>query len=82
MHILSERLKLAQNKYKKCHDKVATVAHWELCSKYGFESPKHWYEHRTEGVVENQNTKILWNFNIRNDCAIEARHPDIVLTDK
>lgn len=28
MHILGEHLKLAQTKFKKCHDKVATVAHW------------------------------------------------------
>ena len=44
---------------KKCHDKVATMVHWELCSKYGFELEKHWYGHRTERVMKNKDTKIL-----------------------
>ena len=64
------------------HYKVATMVHWKLCSKYGFEPAKHWYEHRAEGVMENRDTEILWNFNIRTDHVIEARCPDIVLRDK
>ena len=32
--------------------------------------------------MENQDTEILWNFNIRADHVIEARHPDNVLIDK
>ena len=35
------------------------MVHWELCSKYGFELEKHWYEHRTERVMKNKDTKIL-----------------------
>ena len=50
MHTLSECSKLAQAEYKKRQDKVATMVHWELCSKYGFEPANHWYEHRAERV--------------------------------
>ena len=32
--------------------------------------------------MENQDTKILWDFNIRTDRVIETEHPDIVLIDK
>ena len=32
--------------------------------------------------MENQDTKILWNFITRTDCVIEARRLDIVLIDK
>ena len=60
IHILSECSKLAQTEYKKCHDEVTTMVHWELCSKYGFGPAKHWYEHRPEGVMGKQDTKILW----------------------
>ena len=55
---------------------------WELCSEYGFEPTKHWYEERTEGVMENEDAKILWGFNIRTDRVIDARRSDIVLIDK
>ena len=52
-HILSGCSKLAQTEYTKHHDKVPTMVPWELCSKYGFEPAKHWYEHRAEEVMEN-----------------------------
>ena len=58
------------------------MVHWKLCSKYGFEPAKHWYEHRAEGVMKNQDTKILWDFNIKTYRVIEARNPDIALFGK
>ena len=82
MHILSECLKLAQNEYKKRHDKVATMVHWELCKQHSFPHSKNWYDHRAEDVLENDDVKLLWDFNIRTDRVIEARRPDIVLIDK
>ena len=32
--------------------------------------------------MDNQDTKILWDFNIRSDRVMEAKRPDIVLIDK
>ena len=82
MHILSECSKLVQTGYKKLNDKVATIVHWELCSKYGFEHAKHWYKHRAEERgVENQDTNILREFNIRTARVMEAKHFDIALID-
>ncbi|XP_063952186.1 uncharacterized protein LOC135153479 [Lytechinus pictus] len=40
------------------------------------------YEHRAEPVVENDDVKLLWDFNIQTDKVIEARRPDIVLLKK
>ena len=82
MHILSECSKLAQTEYKKRHDKVATMVHWELCKQYDLPHSQNWYEHRAEAVMENDDVKLLWDFNIRTDRVIEARRPDIVLIDK
>ena len=65
IHILSECSKLAQTEYKKRHDKVVTMVHWEICSKYGFGPAKYWYEHSAEGVMGYKETKILWDFNVR-----------------
>ena len=33
-------------------------------------------------MIENQDTKILWDFNIRTDRVIEAKRLDIVVIDK
>ena len=82
MHILSECEKLAQGEYKKRHDRVASIIHWELCALHGFQRSKNWFEHRAEPVRENDKVRILWNFNIHTDRVIKARRPDIVVVDK
>ena len=64
------------------HDRVATAVHWSLARKYGFPHCDQWYQHVAEPVLENANTKLLWDFNIYTDHVIEARRPDIVVVRK
>ena len=82
MHLISECEKLAQGEYKKRHDRVASIIHWELCGLHGFNRHKNWYEHTAQPVLENDSIKILWDFNIHTDRVIEARRPDIVVVNK
>ena len=35
-----------------------------------------------EGVVENEEVKVLWDINVQCDNVIEARRPDIIAIDK
>ena len=44
-HILCSCPKLAQTEYKKRHDVVGRVIHWEVCKEYGVECSDKWYEH-------------------------------------
>ena len=81
-HILSECQKLAQTEYKKRHDKVAQLVHWNLCKRYGIDHDRNWYNHTAEKVLENDKAKILWDFSIQTDHVIQARRPDIVVKDK
>ena len=82
-HIISECPKLAQKEYKRRHDNVARIIHWELCGKYQLERAEKWYEHKPEGVIENEEVKLLWDFNIQVDHTdIEHRRPDIVVVNK
>ncbi|XP_063595812.1 uncharacterized protein LOC134772704 [Penaeus indicus] len=78
-HIVSECKKMAQKEYKRRHDNVARIVHWHLCKKYNLERTEKWYEHAPEGVVENDEVKLLWDVNIQCDHLIEARRPDIVV---
>ena len=41
-----------------------------------------WYEHVPEGVVENEEVKVLWDINVQCDSVIEARRPSIIAIDK
>ena len=81
-HITSECEKLAQREYKRRHDNVARIIHWELCGKYGIDRAKNWYEQKPTGVMENDKAKILWDFMIQCDKMIEHRKTEIVLVDK
>ena len=41
-----------------------------------------WYGHVTEGAVENEKVKVLWDINAQCGNGIEARRQDIILSDK
>ena len=73
---------LAQSQYKKRHDTVAKALHWSLCKKYQIDCSDKWYEHHPEGIVENDQAKLLWDYGIRTDRIIRANRPDLTLIDK
>ena len=41
-----------------------------------------WYNHQTEAVMENNNTKVLWDFQVHTDRPIRANRPDIIIKNK
>ena len=49
-HVVSECKMLAQKEYKRRHDNVARIIHWELCGKYKLDRAEKWYEHMPEGA--------------------------------
>ena len=81
-HIICECKKLAQREYKRRHDTVAKLVHWKLCEKHNLERKEKWYEHCPEGVVEDDDVKLIWDINIQCDNVIEARRPDLILINK
>ena len=56
---MSECEKLAQKEYKIRHDNNAITVHWKLRGKYNLKRSDKWYEHAPQGVVENEEVKIL-----------------------
>ena len=73
---------LAQREYKRRHDTVAKLVHAQMCKKHNLERKKKWYEHCTEGAVEDDDVELIWDINIQCDNDIEARRPDLILVDK
>ena len=53
-----------------------------MCEKHNLERKERWYEHCPEGVVENDDIKLIWDINIQRDNVIEARRPVLILVDK
>ena len=73
---------LANSDYLNRHNRIASQIHWAFCGKYGFDRSEQWWQHKVETVLENETSKILWDFNIYTDRAIHHRCPDIALIDK
>ena len=71
---------MAPEEYKRRHDNVAKKVDWDFCKKNGLEHTEKWYKHVPEGVVENEEIKVLWHINVQ--CDNEARRPDIIVIDK
>ena len=71
-----------RREYKRRHDNVARIIHWELCRLYELDRTDKPFEHQTSSVLEMDRTKVLWDFNIQCDHVIEARRPDIVILEK
>ena len=63
------------------HDKVGQVIHWKLCQKFNIPCEDKWYDHDPEGVIENDQVKVLWDFRIQTDHQIEHNRPDVVVLD-
>ena len=82
MLLISECEKLVQSGYKKKHDWVASIIHWELPALFRFERSKKSYDRRFTSVLENEGTKIFWDFDIHTNRVIEAKKLDIVVVDK
>ena len=81
-HIISGCPELAQGVYLHRHNAVASYLHWTLCQLHGLKSNALWYEHEPSKIVENENVKILYDFNIYTDKKIQHRRPDLVVVDK
>ena len=81
-HIVSGCKKLAQNEYRKRHDKVALRVHWEVCRKYGIECTEKWYDHQPLPIVENGEVRVTWDMTIYTDKVLKHNRPDITLVHK
>ena len=53
-----------------------------MCKKNKIQVKEKWYEHEPAPVTENEECKILWDFNVQTDHMIEARRPDMIMIDK
>ena len=79
-HIVSACSILAKSQYRKRHDKVGTYVHWLLCKKHHLQCSDKWHVHththtRTpQSVQENNEYKILCDFNIQSHRVQVTRH--------
>ena len=78
-HIASARSKLAQKEYRRRYDNLGKIVPWKLARESNFQAGDKWYEHEPESVLDNEDYKILWDFNIQTDHFIEARRLDLVI---
>ena len=81
-HNVSECTKLDQRLCKRRHKNVARYAHWIVCGDVSLELADTRYNHKSYGVIENEEYKILWDMDIQCDQKIQEKKPDIILLNK
>ena len=84
-HVVSGCTTLAATSYLKRHNSVAKIIHLELAKKFNLIEVKEtlkWYSYTPEKVLENESSKLLWDFQINTDRTIIASKPDIIFQDK
>ena len=81
-HLLSSCTPLAATMYKQRHDRIGKIIHWSILKHFNYTVSRNYWDHVPTSVVENNDMKVLWDFNIYTDHLITARHPDIVVIDK
>ena len=81
-HLVSSCSKIVQTHYKKRHDKVASMLHWNLCRKYNLPTADKWWEHKVDNVLQKEDVKILWDFKIQMDKHLAHNIPDITVVEK
>ncbi|XP_066930545.1 uncharacterized protein [Clytia hemisphaerica] len=82
-HIVSGCTALAPTKYLKRHNDLAKYLHILLLQKHQLDTNDHiWYNYTPPPVIENHQTKILWDFSIQTDHHLQHNKPDILILHK
>lgn len=66
----------------KRHNKLGKKLQWLLRKIFVTESEDKWLSHQPELVLENEKSKILYEFEIQTDEGIEHQRTGIVVIDK
>ena len=82
-HLISGCETLAQNEYKRRHDKMGLRIYWELCKKYGIQAKERWYEEVPDPVRKSADNKIelWWDQKVVTPTTLEHSRPDLVIID-
>ena len=81
-HIVSGCPIYANTIYLRRHNNVAKYIYNKICEENGLPSMNQWYDVEPKPVVENNESKVLWDFTIQTDKEITAVRPDIVFMNK
>jgi len=81
-HLLSSCTPLAPTMYMQRHNRIGKIIHWSILKRFNSAVSRNYWDHDPVAVVENQEMKVLWDFNIYTDHLLTARRPDIVVIDK
>ena len=84
-HIISGCPMLSATKYTERHDNVCKLIHMQLARKYELldnNIEEKWFKYDPEPLLEDENTKILWNFPIQTDHLVRHNKPDLLVIEK
>ena len=82
-HIISGCPTIAPTKYLERHDNVAKYIFIEAAKQLNLNfNNTNWYNYNPPPILENNEMKLLWNYNIQTDHQLRHNKPDIIIYDK
>jgi len=63
------------------HNRIGKIIHWSILRRFNSAVSRNYWDH-VPAAVENQEMKVLQDFNIYTDHLLTARCPVIVVIDK
>ena len=56
--------------------------HWNLCRKNNLPTAEKWWRHKVDIVLQKEDVKIIWDFEIQTDKHLAHNMPDITVVEK
>lgn len=83
-HVVSACKMLAQNEYRRRHDKMGLRVYWEVLGKCGLKRSEKWYEEVPEPVRKSADGRyeVWWDQKVITPNALEHNRPDMVVIDR
>ena len=81
-HLSSGCTPLAATMYLQRHNRVGKIIHWGILKHFNFLVSRNYWDHVPAAVAENNDMRVLWDFNLFTDHLVTARCIDIVVIDK
>lgn len=82
-HLSSGCATIAATRYLERHNNMGKVVHQLVCLNRGLlERFTAHYKYVPQTILENESTKVYWDFTVVTDAAVEHNRPDMVIWSK
>ena len=80
-HLATKCNRLLDRQYKRRHDNITKLIHFNILKKFGFKNTQSLAKHKPEGVTENEKAKVYFETTFT-ESKRHTNRPDMIIIDK